>query len=131
MIASMLFAAAAAAVVGTCAPQPGVTPEQAVDRYMSAYNAHDVRAIQSAYSANVRIHNWQTGAQEGTVFDLQTVFDGLRDYYRDNPRVQVSASGRAVLGARLVQIESYTSGPRALVVYTVVDGCVTARDTYW
>jgi hypothetical protein len=131
MIAAMLFAAAAAAITGTCTPQPSVSPEQAVDRYVSAYNAHDLDEIRATYSANVRIHNWSVGMQEGSDFDLQTVIDGLRDYYRDNPRVQVMASQRAVLGPRLAQVEVYSTGPSALVVYTVVDGCVTARDTYW
>ncbi|MCX7357577.1 MAG: hypothetical protein NT015_05490 [Alphaproteobacteria bacterium] len=126
MIAGLLFATA----VGFCTPQATVSPAEAVDRYISAYNAHDLTAIQETYSEGVRVHVWrESGAADS--YQIMDVIGGIGDFYRENPDVQVAASQRALLGTRVAQVETYTTESEALVIYTVVEGCVVARDTYW
>ena len=123
----LLFAAAAA---GFCTPQATVTPAEAVDRYISAYNAHDLGAIQGNYTENVRVHVWTEGGAADS-YAVMDVIHGIGDFYQENPTVQVSANQRAQLGARVAQVETYTTEAEALVIYTVVEGCIVARDTYW
>lgn len=126
MIAGLLFAAAA----GFCTPQATVSPAEAVDRYIASYNAHDLSAIQTTYAENVRVHVWRRdGASDS--YQIMEVIGGIQTFYSQNPQVQVTASQRAVLDTRLAQVETYSTGSEALVVYTVVEGCVVARDTYW
>ena len=126
MIAGLLFATA----VGFCTPQATVSPTEAVDRYISAYNAHDLTAIQETYSEDVRVHVWREGGASDS-YQIMEVIGGIRTFYGQNPQVQVTASQRSILDTRLAQVETYSTGSEALVVYTVVEGCVVARDTYW
>lgn len=127
MMSALLFAAATA----VCTPQAGVTPEQAVDRYIASYNAHDLNAVRATYTADVRIHVWYQDQAQGILFPLDEVMGGLSRFVEANPTVQVTPSQRAVLNARVAQVETYSTNQEALVIYTVIDGCVVARDTYW
>lgn len=122
----LLFAAAA----GFCTPQATVTPAEAVDRYIGAYNAHNLGAIQENYTENVRVHVWSEGGAADS-YAVMDIIRGIGEFYQENPTVEVSASQRAQLGARVAQVETYTTKSEALVIYTVVDGCIVARDTYW
>ena len=122
----MVFAAA----VGFCTPQATVSPAEAVDRYIAAYNAHDVGAIQSNYAEGVRVHVWREGG-EAESYGIMEVIGGIGQFYQSNPDVQVAPSQRAILGSRVAQVETYSTGSEALVIYTVFEGCVVARDTYW
>ena len=126
MIAGLLFATA----VGFCTPQATVSPAEAVDRYIGAYNAHDLNAIQETYAENVRVHVWREGGESDS-YQIMDVIRGIGQFYEENPRVQVAASQRALLGNRVAQVETYTTESEALVIYTVIEGCVVARDTYW
>ncbi|MEZ5971356.1 MAG: hypothetical protein R3C31_06095 [Hyphomonadaceae bacterium] len=126
MISALLFAT----VVGFCTPQPAVSPSEAVDRYISAYNGRDLAGIQATYSEDVRVHVWrQDGGAES--YEIAQLLQSLSAYLGQNPQVQVAASQRVLLDTRLAQVETYSTGAQALVIYTVVGGCVVARDTYW
>lgn len=45
--------------------------------------------------------------------------------------VMATATAAMFCAQRIAQVESYSNTTQALAIYSVVDGSVVTRDTYW
>ncbi|MBI1188563.1 MAG: hypothetical protein GC206_14735 [Alphaproteobacteria bacterium] len=124
------------AVLLYCVAALGVPPADVVDRYIAAYNAHDVGAMRQTFDENAPIHVWSAGRDEPYRHALADVLSGIEDgVFANHPNIRVNASDRVVVGARVAQVETYAGGEEdwsaSLAVYTIADGCIASREVYW
>jgi hypothetical protein len=123
------------AVLLYCVAALGVPPAEVVDRYIAAYNAHDLEAVRGTFEANAPIHVWSIGVADPQRHAVADVIDGIGGVQADHPGIQLSASDRVLLGARVAQVERYHGAAQewapSLAVYTVQDGCIVSREVYW
>jgi len=117
-----------------CTAQPG-PPSAPVDRYVEAYNARDIDGMRSVFTDDARILVWTEESAEPERYNVDTVVGAMRGVFSQFPDITLTTEGGVELGARVAQIERYVEGPpaspAALVVYTVTDGCIVARESYW
>lgn len=123
------------AVLLYCVAVLGVPPAEVVDRYIAAYNAHNLEAVRGTFEEDAPIHVWSIGEDEPQRHNVADVINGIAGVHADHPGIQLNASDRVLIGARVAQVERYHGAAQewapSLAVYTVQDGCIASREVYW